>query len=53
MDAHPCCSAVPNSSREAASCPLSVVWAKINNYTRQTLEGTTLSDLLPPKTRKA
>ncbi|MFH0964681.1 MAG: Rrf2 family transcriptional regulator [Planctomycetota bacterium] len=52
-DAQPCCSSAPHCSREPASCPLSVVWAKINNYTRQTLEITTLSDLLPPKPKKA
>ena len=43
-----CCSSSDSCSRVARSCPLAMIWGKINGYTAQTLEGTSLADVLSP-----
>jgi len=50
---NPCCSSSDSCPRLAKSCPLAMIWDKINGYTAQTLEGTSLADVLPPRKSKS
>ena len=49
LDEDACCSSSASCPRLAEACPLAGIWNKINGYTAQTLEGTSLADILPPK----
>ena len=48
-----CCSSAESCSRTPAACPVAAVWGKIKGFTAQTLEGTSLADVLPPRQKKS